>query len=177
MSEKKESPHGKGRYGEKQQRNLIGGIELPTQRRRRLDNHVQKGPGIFDEQTTALDVLQTEQEPARKFWFKRGTGFYSIDYPVPRSIMEEENRRAGKLEEAQEIEIDPSNLIFSEKLNKWTLKAKKEHKSKLYGAFVIALIHTKRRDGEDIVTKRFISLKDLQKPKDNPFARFKEATR
>lgn len=177
MSEKKESPHGKGRYGEKQQRNLIGGMELPTYRRRRLDSSLQKGPGMFDEPTVVVEVLEKEQEPKRSFWFKRDTKFYSTEYPVPRSVMEEENRRAGKLEEAQEIEIDPSNLIYSERLNRWTLKAKKEHKSKVYGAFVIGLIHTKGRKGEDIVTRRFISLKDLQKPKDNPYARFKEATK
>jgi hypothetical protein len=176
MSEKHESPHGKGRYGEKQQRDLLGGVNLPIHRRK-LSSPTQEGPGIFDEITPSIELsTQDEKAQERKYWFKKGARFYSIDFPIPKSPIEEENRRAGVLDEAKEISIDPSNLVYSEKLKKWTVKAKKEHKSKLYGAFVIAHIETKGRNDEVIVTKRFISLKDLQKPQDNPLARFKKAT-
>lgn len=176
MSEKNESPHGKGKYGEKQQRDLLGGVNLPTHRRK-LNSPFQEGPGMFDEITPTIESPeQEERAQERKYWFKKGARFYSIDFPIPKSPMEEENRRAGTLDEAKEVNIDPSNLVYSEKLKKWTVKAKKEHKSKLYGAFVIALIETKGRNDEVIVTRRFISLKDLQKPQDNPYARFKKAT-
>jgi hypothetical protein len=176
MSEKKESPHGKGRYGEKEQRDLLGGVNLPTHRRR-LTSPSQTGPGMFDVEVPQVEVAQPQEQPQeRKYWFKKGSRFYSLDYPVPRSPLEEENRRAGSLDEPMEISIDPSNLTYSDKLKKWTVKAKKEHKSTLYGAFVIGLIETKDRNGEVVLVRRFISLKDLQKPEDNPYARFKKAT-
>lgn len=175
MSENHESPHGKGRYGEKQQRDLLGGVNLPTHRRK-LSTPTQDGPGMFDEVSSIESPKQEEKAQERKYWFKKGTKFYSLDFPIPKTPMEEENRRAGVLDEAKEISIDPSNLVYSEKLKKWTVKAKKEHKSKLYGAFIIAQIETKGRNDEVIVTRRFISLKDLQKPQDNPYARFKKAT-
>lgn len=176
MAEKNESPHGKGRYGERQQRNLLGGVELPTHRRK-LSFPVQQGPGMFDEESSSHETAQEVQQlQERKYWFKKGAKFYSLDYPVPKSPLEEENRRAGSLDEAKEVSIDPSNLVYSEKLKKWTVRAKKEHKSKLYGAFVIGLIETRGRNDEVITTRRFISLKDLQKPQDNPYARFKKAT-
>lgn len=175
MSEVREGAHGKGRYGERQQRDLLGGVELPIHRSRKP---LMSGQGLFDAIPSKAEVSVSSEEPHRSFLFKKGTRFYSTDYPIPRNPLEEQNRRAGVLEEAAEIEISSDNLVYSERLQRWTPRAiSDEYKSKIYGAFVKVLIHTRGRRGEDIVTERFISLKGLQKAKDNAYARFKEATR
>lgn len=129
--------------------------------------------------TSQIEVsAEPQTEPAhRSFWFKKGTVLYSIDFPIPRSPLEAQNRQAQVLEEAQLLQIDAENLVYSENIARWRIKAKKEHKSKLFGAFVLVNIHTQGRRGEDLIIKRFASLKDLQKPQDNPLARFKMANR
>jgi len=156
--------------------------------RRRSRRPMMTDAGNLDGQVD-LDLLKPTQvvqlepveprpeEPHRSFWFKKGTVLYSIDFPIPRSPIEEENRRAQVLEEAQPLQIDAENLVYSERLGRWTPRAKMEHKSKLYGAFVIANVHITARNGENETVRRFVSLKDLQKPKDNPLARFKEAVK
>jgi len=117
------------------------------------------------------------EEPHRSFWFKKGTVLYSIDFPIPGSPLEAQNRQAQVLGEAQPLQIDAENLVYSERLGRWTPRVKKEHKSNLYGAFVIANVHITGRNGEEEAIRRFVSLKDLQKPSDNPLARFKAANR
>lgn len=180
MSEVKDGAHGRVRYGEKSQRDLLGGAELPTHRRRFLPQ--AQGQETLDSLILIEnDNVKTKEDdlsnnPSRSLWFKRGTRFYSTEFPVPKSPIEEQNRRAGQLEDAKELEINESSLIFSEKEKKWVVKAKKEHKTKEYGAFIMVNVHSIDRRGKDQVNRRFISLKGLQKPEDNPFARFKKLT-
>ena len=175
MSEAREGAHGKGRYGDPPQRDILRGVNVPPHRSRKP---LMSGLGMFDEPSSPAEVSVLPEKPHRSFWFKKGTRFYSTDYKIPRTPREEEDRRAGELDEAQEIEISSDNLVYSERLQRLTPRAiSDEYKSRIYGAFVKASIYTRGRRGENIVTERFISLKGLQKAKDNPFARFKEATR
>ncbi|HYM65145.1 MAG TPA: hypothetical protein VES68_01515 [Candidatus Sulfotelmatobacter sp.] len=178
MGEYREGAHGKGPYGERQQRDLLGGVNIPTHKSRRP---LMTGTGMFDSLSTpdanTKGEQQIGQKPHRALWFKRNARYYSVDFPVPHSGLEEQNRRVGSLDEAREIEIDPESLTYSDRLKKWVPKPKKEHKTRLYGAFVVVRIGTMNRKGEEVVERRFMSLRDLQKTEDNPFARFKASTK
>lgn len=150
---------------------------VPREIRRRRLAVIPSGQddlGLLGSPQAEISAEPQTEEPHRSFWFKKGTVLYSTDFPIPRTPLEAQNRRAQALEEAQPLQVDADNLVYSEKLGRWTTRAKMEHKSKLYGAFVIANVHIVGRNGQEEIVRRFVSLKDLQKPKDNPLARFKE---
>ena len=138
-------------------------------------------PGFFEDLPKALpphvaseSTESQPKQPHRAFWFKEGTVLYSIDFLVPRTPQEAKNRKAQVLDWAQPININEDNLVYSDKLGKWTPRAKMRHKTTLFGAFVIADIPTVDDRGREVIVKRFISLKDLQKSEDNPLVRFKQ---
>jgi len=137
-----------------------------------LDNLDQESP-IVPEPL----VFYGPEKPHLKRWFKKGASLYSLDFPVPRSLLEARNRLAGTLSEAAELDISMEDLVWSEKLGRWRERPKKEHKTKLFGAFVIVDIPSTGANGKQVMTRRFASLNDLQKPEDNIFARFKAATK
>jgi hypothetical protein len=123
-------------------------------------------------------VFYGPEKPHLKRWFKKGTKLYTLEHPVPRTSMESKNRVAVTLDEPMELDIDIQDLVWSKKLGKWRENPKKEHKTTLFGAFVIIDIFSTGVNGGQIIARRlFASLNDLQKEADNPFARFKAATK
>lgn len=183
MSEAREGAHPR-----RQERNL-GGIgytgeraPLPAARKKAsVKGPAMTGAGLFNDsqivvQTPELPKFYGPEKPHLERVFKKGTKIYSLDFPIPRTSLEGKNRLSGVLEESMPLSIDMGNLVWSEKLKKWTERVKKEHKSALFGGFVIVEAPLINRRGETMVVKGFASLKDLQKEEDNPLARFKKAT-
>jgi hypothetical protein len=121
-------------------------------------------------------VYYGPEKPHLQRWFKKGTKLYSLDFPVPRTTQEARDRLADELNEVMPLDIDMENLVWSKKLGAWREQPKLRHKAKLFGAFVIVDIISADAKGKQIITKRFVSLNDLQKPENNPLARFKMAT-
>lgn len=121
-------------------------------------------------------VYYGPEKPHLQRWFKTGTRLYSIDFPVPRTRKEANDRLASILEEAMPLDIDMVDLVWSEKLGRWRESPKREYKTKLFGAFVVVDVASTNARGERATVQRFASLDDLQKPEDNPQARFKMAT-
>jgi hypothetical protein len=79
---KGDSPHGKGPYGAREQRDILGGIEVPDYKK--VSSEMTE-PGLFDSpQAVTLSTVEpitevkTELEP-RSLKFKVGTRIYKID--------------------------------------------------------------------------------------------------
>ena len=177
MSEaRKDSAHGTGIYGERQQRNLVGGIELPTHRKRRLSSN-QQGPGIFDAPNVLPENPVQPKELPRAPLFKKGTVLYAAVYRNERPVLPFNEVQADDL--TKEVLDFEENLEISAKsigLGKRGQQVIKPIGRSSYGAFVEVLIHKKDRNGKNIEEKRFVRLQDRSLAGDNQKLRFKEAT-
>ena len=174
MSEgKKDSAHGTGAYGERQQRDLMGGVELPIHRDRKP---LMTGQGMFDVQIPS--ETQTQLEPSvRNPLFKKGAVLYAAVYRNERPVLPFNEVQADDL--AKEILDFDQNLEISEMstgIGKNGRGVIKVIGKSSYGAFVEVLVHKKDKRGRDIVEKRFVRLQDRALARDNPKLRFKEAT-
>jgi len=121
-------------------------------------------------------VFYGPEKPRLDRWFKEGTRIYSLDFHVPVTEREGNDRSSGVLEEAMSLPIDMGNLVWSKKLGRWREKVKQEDKSTLFGGFVVVEAPVINKRGERVIVRGFASLKDLQKEDNNPLARFKKAT-
>lgn len=122
-------------------------------------------------------VFYGPEKPHLERWFKEGARIYSLNFPVPRTPREAEDRLTGTTEEAAPQSIDMGNLVWSYRLKRWREQPKKEHKTKRFGAFVkVNDVTVINRRGEKVTASGLVSLNDLQKEEDNPLARFKKAT-
>ena len=170
MGEDKEGAHGKGRYGEPSQRDLLGGINLSTYKGRKP---LMEGAGFFDSHPTPETHPQLEQ-PARNPLFKKGTVLYASVYRNDRPVLPFNEVQAEDL--AKEVLQFEQNLEISERSMKKGKNARKVIKvigKSTYGAFIEILLHKKDREDKDVIERRFVRLQDRKLSKDNPKLKFK----
>jgi len=177
VSESREGAHGRGRYGEPTQRDILGGINIPTHRGRKP---LMSGPGMLDPQEQGFLETQVQPEPSyvRKPLFKKGTVLYAATYRNDRPVLPFNEVQAEDL--AKEVLEFEQNLEISEKSMGEGKKGREVIKvigKSTYGAFVEVLIHKKDRKGKDIIEKRFVRLQDRQLARDNPKLRFRNLAR
>ncbi len=173
----KDSPHGKGRYGEPQQRDLLGGVELPTHRRRRMQS--VGGEGLFDTAPRIFSETPPQHElTIRNPLFKKGTVLYAANYRDGIPVLPFNQRQADDLAK-ETLEFD-QNLEISDRcigMGKRGREVIQRIGRSTYGAFVEVVIHTKDKKGEDITQTRFVRFSDRALARDNAKRQFKEANR
>lgn len=175
MGEDKEGPHGKSRYGERLQRDLLGGVNLPTPAIRKP---LMDGSGFFDSKPVSADSPAQPELSVRTPLFKKGTVLYAAKYRNDRPVLPFNKVQAEDL--AKEVLEFEQNLEISDRSigeGKNRQRVIKPVGKSSYGAFVEILVHRKDRSGKDVVEKRFVRLQDRELPKNNPKRRFLQGSR
>jgi hypothetical protein len=160
MPEGKNSAHGTGTYGERQQRDLLGGENLPEHKRRRMTGQMT-GQGFFDTPQVSLESpsVKAEKTP-RALRFEKGTVLYKVvpetggKPKIPEKPREEKDLRGETLLFDQDLEVDESCIGLGKRGREVIKIIGKSN----YGAFVIVRYHKTDDKGQEVVEERLASL-------------------
>lgn len=173
----KESPHGKGPYGERQQRDLLGGMNLPEHTARKITGQMLD-QGFFDEKSNLENPSAQPDKIPRAPRFRRGTVLYKVvqdadgNPKIPRNPREAEDLARETLQFDQHLEVD-EKCIGIGKRGKEVIKIAGKSD---YGAFVVVHYHKTDEKGREIVEERLASLTQRRQKSQNEKLRFKRTT-
>lgn len=158
----KDSPHGKGRYGSPDQRDILGGINVPDHNKKHSE---MTGSGMFDMPETSAPNLtepitptQTELLP-RKLKFKRGTRLYKVvrdsegKPTIPYTPVQEDDLFDRELTVPTYLDVPVEFLEIGKRGRTITRKVGKSG----YGAFTVVLSPVRLSSGKVVLEERLAS--------------------